>query len=426
MKLTVLQILLLFLVLSNIAMIQLCAAENQQNEIQKSDSNVVEKIEILAESMDTYPLRLLEDPINYWQKHSNFWWDPVGMNQKRYHTYQEFLEIALSADRQDCEIIIDSLKSSSPKVRALLLIILYFQVERKYLSIIGRYLEDDSIAFFAIDDYQSDMKLCWEDVKKGKSALSGPQAYYNRMTSGINIYSNGQHSFYTEKKVGDVATAILWAWNYNRKLTRETQKLPISEFRKLDDGRDPVILLFSDFYKELTIAPKSYIDYQVCYLLRGFDVEKREYALDFLMQLKKEIQESGLTQLQKAVMTFAAFYEFEFEKAEKELIDSLNRELVLELLTRKDLNSVDSILFTEYPSPYISTNIPIRDNKELAERIYSLIRKNYFRYFIFEEIQSLVPEMTPYPKRLFTNENWIKNQTAVSGTEYISIMERED
>ena len=426
MKLTVLQILLLFLVLSNIAMIQLCAAENQQNEIQKSDSNVVEKIEILAESMDTYPLRLLEDPINYWQKHSNFWWDPVGMNQKRYHTYQEFLEIALSADRQDCEIIIDSLKSSSPKVRALLLIILYFQVERKYLSIIGRYLEDDSIAFFAIDDYQSDMKLCWEDVKKGKSALSGPQAYYNRMTSGINIYSNGQHSFYTEKKVGDVATAILWAWNYNRKLTRETQKLPISEFRKLDDGRDPVILSFSDFYKELTIAPKSYIDYQVCYLLRGFDVEKREYALDFLMQLKKEIQESGLTQLQKAVMTFAAFYEFEFEKAEKELIDSLNRELVLELLTRKDLNSVDSILFTEYPSPYISTNIPIRDNKELAERIYSLIRKNYFRYFIFEEIQSLVPEMTPYPKRLFTNENWIKNQTAVSGTEYISIMERED
>jgi hypothetical protein len=149
-------------------MISSCTAKNQQNEIQRKNDSITEKIGILAESMDTYPLMLLEDPVNYWRRHSSHWWDPVGMNQKRYNIYQDFLKIVLSADRQDCKDIIDSLESSSPTVRALLLIVLYFQAEREYLPVIGHYLKDESIAFFAIDDYESDMKLCWEEVREGK------------------------------------------------------------------------------------------------------------------------------------------------------------------------------------------------------------------------------------------------------------------
>ena len=401
---------ILLLLLLNVAMSQICTAQDQHSSQQKRNDGIIEKIEILAESMDTYPLMLLEDPINVWRSHSSHWWDPVGMNIKRYHTYQDFLSIALAVDRKECEIIIDSLKNSSPKVRALLLIVLYFQAEREYLPIIGQYIEDESVAFSSIDDYESDMKRCWEEVRDGKSKLLNPQAYLNYATSSANNYY-ARNSFYAEKKVGDVVTAILWSWNYNRQLTRETQKLPMREFRKLDDGRDPVIMTFPEFYKELTATPKSYIDYQIRFLLNGIDIEKREYSLDLLTKLKNDIQVSNLSPLQKAVMTFAAFYEFEKEKSENELLDVLNRELVLELLSRQDLNSVDSVLFTEHPSPYISTNIPIRGNKELVERIYSLIRKNYSRYFTFQEIQNFIPKMTPYPKRLFTNENWIKNQT---------------
>ena len=104
----------------------------------RTDSDYVTKLKSIADQMEYYPLECHVFPAAQ---------IALRLNTSEISTYFEFTSLARNATDKDRESCIPYLDDATPKERALILVVLFFAQDTKYLPIIARSLSDTEVAF---------------------------------------------------------------------------------------------------------------------------------------------------------------------------------------------------------------------------------------------------------------------------------------
>ncbi len=198
------------------------------------------------------------------------------LNNERLNLWRSFIHFAFYADKNDLDYCETLIKDASPKERALLLTVLFFSVDEKYLALFEKFKNETSIAFPAIHPTEEERQIFVKDAEawiwdhEGRFwAFDGPDngieracfIILNRRSATIPelIVENAENSSEKPKTVADFANAFLWYWYHFEEDKKLDQQLFFSKFMK-DDRTIPVFSneKYEELRRRLEVEPFYY------------------------------------------------------------------------------------------------------------------------------------------------------------------------